>query len=96
MERRREHRFTPNQSATVTVLGLRPGPVIETHVLDMSGSGLRLKSKLPAPCGASVEIEAEHVVARGTVARCEPVADAYELGIQISQIEPARAPQPSN
>jgi hypothetical protein len=86
VERRREDRFKPNQAAIVRVLGLNPGPVIHASVLDLSGSGMRLRSNLPVPCGTSVEVEANHAVAHGAVSRCEPVQDFYELAIQVSTI----------
>ena len=41
-EHRREHRFKPNQTATVAVQGLLPGPATQALVLDVSGSGMHL------------------------------------------------------
>lgn len=88
MDKRRENRFQPSQLGTVTVMGLRPGPVIQVSILDVSGSGLRLRSRLPVPCGADIEIETNETIARGHVCRCEPDEDAYELGIQITETAP--------
>ena len=87
MEQRREHRFKPNQTATLRVLGLRPGPVMQASILDISGSRMRLRSKLPVPCGAPVEIEVNATVAHGSVCRCEPKQGSYELGVQVSMTE---------
>ena len=88
MEQRRENRFKPNQNATLTVLGLNPGAsVIQACILDVSGSGMGLLSGLPIPCGAQIEIKVGHTVARGSVCRCEPVEDSYELGVQVSMTE---------
>jgi PilZ domain len=87
VEQRRECRFKPNQIATVRVLALRPGPILQASVLDISGSGLRLRIDLPLPCGAPIEIEWDHVLAHGKVCRCEPGQDSYELGVQIAMIE---------
>ena len=85
VERRREHRFKPNQIATVRVLALRPGPILQASVLDLSGSGLRLRSNLPVPCGIPIEIESDHSLVRGKVCRCEPKEDRYDIGIQVSE-----------
>jgi hypothetical protein len=41
----------------------------------ISGSGMRLRSKLPAPCGASIEIKVNDTVARGKVCRCQEKPD---------------------
>ena len=87
MEQRREPRFRPNQTVTVTVLGLRPGPVLQASVLDVSGSGMRLRSRLPVPYGAAVEIKLNATVAHGNVCRCEPQSDFYELGVEVSLVE---------
>jgi PilZ domain len=89
VQQRRESRSKPHQIATVKVLGIRPGPVVSVSILDISGSGMRLRSKLPTPCGASVEIEVNGTVAHGTVCRCEAKQGFYELGVQLSKITPA-------
>jgi hypothetical protein len=89
VEQRREGRFKPNQPATVKVLGLRPGPIIHVAVLDISGSGMRLHSKLPVPCGTPIEIEVNDTVARGSVCRCKPEQGSYELGVEVSETVPA-------
>ena len=87
MEQRTEHRFKPNQTAMLTVLGLRPGPVLRAAIIDISGSGMRLRTKLPVPCGTPIDIELNGTVAHGSVCRCEPEEDSYEVGVQISAIE---------
>ena len=61
---------------------------MQVGVLDISGSGMRLHSKLPVPCGTPIEIELNHTVARGSVCRCNPVQDFYELGVQVSETAP--------
>ena len=88
MEQRKESRLEPNQNATVKVLGLTPGPIIEASIIDVSGSGMRLNSTLPIPRGALIEIETKHTVSRGTVSRCNEQGHWYELGIQVSETAP--------
>jgi hypothetical protein len=84
-QRRKEKRFKPSQNATLKVLGLRPGPVIQVGVLDISGNGMRLHSKLPVACGTPVEIEVNDTVAQGSVCRCLSQQGSYELGVQLSE-----------
>src|SRR5579863_217468 len=72
VERRREYRFEPNQAVTVKVLGMRPGPVMAASVCDISGSGMRLRTPLPVPCGIAIEIDSHATFALGSVCRCEP------------------------
>jgi hypothetical protein len=57
---------------------------MSASILDISGSGMRLRSKLPAPCGASIEIEVNDTVTHGKVCRCDPKQGFYELGVQVS------------
>jgi hypothetical protein len=88
MEQRRENRFKPNQIATLTVLGVNSGAsVIQACILDISGSGMGLRSGLPIPCGAQVEIKVGQTVSHGSVCRCEPMGDAYEVGVQVAMTE---------
>jgi hypothetical protein len=89
VEQRRESRLEPNQIATVKILGLTPGPVLKASVLDISGSGMRIRSKFPIPCGALIEIEANQTVSRGTVCRCDEQGLSYEVGIEVSESAPA-------
>ena len=87
MELRREHRFKPNQTVTLRVLGWGSGPVLQTSVLDISGSGMRLRTMLPVPCGTPIEIESEHTITHGSVCRCEPRQDFYELGVKVAMVD---------
>lgn len=82
--RRREHRLRPNQTALLNVLTLRSGPAIQVALIESCASGMRLRSKLPVPCGVPIEIESGHLRAHGSVIRCEQEADAYELGVLVS------------
>jgi hypothetical protein len=89
VEKRRERRFKPNQAVVIKVLGLRPGPLVQACILDISASGMRLRSKVPVPCGVPVSIEVNDTVSTGSVFRCDPKEDSYELGIKVSETAPA-------
>ena len=88
VEQRREHRFEPDQTVRARVLGMPPGPDMPVCILDISGSGMRLLSTLPVPCGVHIEIEVSNSVARGIVCRCDQDKDLYELGIQVLETAP--------
>jgi hypothetical protein len=49
---------------------------------------MRLRSLLPLACGALVEIQLDHYTARGTICRCQPEHDGYELSVQVAQTTP--------
>lgn len=87
-EQRKKIRFKAYQTATVTVLGMMPGPILLARILDMSGSGMRLRSLLPVPCGVPIKIEMNHTLARGSVCSCEPGSGSYELGVQVLETAP--------
>jgi len=57
---------------------------MSASVRDISGSGMRLRTSLPVPCGTPIEIEAQETLALGSVCRCEPDNGSYTIGVQIS------------
>jgi len=89
VQRRREPRFKPNQNATVLVVGFKPGPVINACVLDISSRGMRLRTNSPVPNGTKVDITVNRTVSRGSVCRCEPHGESYELGVRDLETVPA-------
>lgn len=67
------------------VLGAKGNHLIEACVLDMSGSGLKLRVPAPVPCGTPVKIDGKNTLMLGEVCRCEPEEGAYTVGVQLSQ-----------
>jgi hypothetical protein len=88
VERRRETRLKSNQPVVVTALGLMGMPPMSGRVLDMSGSGLRLRLANPLPCGSPVKVESEHLVMVGEVSRCEEQRDGYSVGLSLFHVTP--------
>lgn len=84
MEPRREPRLKANQSVVVTVLGMMSMPPMSGSVLDMSGSGLRLRLPNPVPCGSPVKVESGPIVMSGEVSRCQDDEGAYIVGLILS------------
>jgi hypothetical protein len=84
VERRKENRLKTDRPVTLKVLGAISQPLIEGCVLDMSGSGLCLRTPLPLPCGASVKIDAQDMLLLGEVTRCFPANGAYTVGVHLS------------
>ena len=82
MERRREVRLTPLQTIEATVLRGGREPVAGT-VLDMSGRGVCLRLPGPVTPGAAIQVEAGDMMLLGEVRYCEPVQDAFRVGIDI-------------
>lgn len=60
VERRREPRFNISKTVRLRVLdrmaGPRLGRRIDAEVVEVSGSGIRLRTPAPVPCGAPIEI----------------------------------------
>ncbi len=61
------------------------------RVLDLSGSGLRVRVPLPIPCGAPVKVETSETLMLGEVCRCDPVEGAYEAGLMVAHVLTALA-----
>jgi hypothetical protein len=83
VEHRKESRLKANQPVLVTALGLMGMPPMSGRVLDMSGSGLRLRLPNPVPCGSPVKVESERMVMLGEVVRCDDDAEAYSVGLVL-------------
>jgi hypothetical protein len=49
----------------------------------------RFKPNQAVPCGALVSIELNDTVATGSVFRCVPKEDFYELGVKVLETAPA-------
>jgi hypothetical protein len=86
MEHRRESRLTANTPVMVTLQGMLGDPQMSGDVLDMAGSGLRVRTAMPVPSGARVKIETDQTMMIGEVVRCEPLGGGYALGLALSEI----------
>ena len=70
----------------VTLQGMLGDPQMSGNVLDMAGSGLRLRTALPVPSGARVKVETEATLMLGEVVRCDPLGEGYALGLALSEV----------
>lgn len=86
MDKRRESRLNANTPVTVTLQGMLGDPQMSGNVLDMAGSGLRVRTDLPLPSGARVKVETAETLMIGEVVRCEPLGAGYALGLALSEV----------
>lgn len=86
MEQRRESRLNVNTPVRVTLQGMLGDPQISGNVLDMAGSGLRVRTATPVPSGARVKVETAETLMLGEVVRCEPLGAGYALGLALSEV----------
>ena len=91
MERRREPRLQFTGTATLQLLGAHASTPIPAEVLDISGSGMRLRLPQPVPCGIPIQIDCGDTLGLGEICRCQPEhpsspAGPFIAGIQLSQI----------
>jgi hypothetical protein len=77
VERRIEPRLKVNQPVVITEMGWMPMPSVPARVLDLSGSGLQLRSPNPVPCGSPVKVASQNAAMLGEVCRCESDGDGY-------------------
>ena len=90
-ESRRESRLAANTPVTLTLLAVLGEPVFSGHVIDMSGSGLRVSLPLPIPCGAQVRVEGQEMLIFGEVCRCDEQDGSYSVGLMVSELRPLTA-----
>ena len=86
MNKRRESRLVANTPVMVTLQGMLGDPQMSGNVLDMAGSGLRVRTGLPVPSGARVRVETTETLMLGEVVRCEPLGEGYALGLALSEV----------
>lgn len=86
MEQRRERRLSVNTPVMVTLQGMLGDPQMSGNVLDMAGSGLRVRTAMPVPSGARVRVETAETTMLGEVVRCEPLGSEYALGLALSEV----------
>lgn len=72
----------------MTAMGLTAMPPTSGRVLDMSGSGLRVRTPNPVPCGAPVKVESEHLVMLAEVCRCQFDGEGYVVGLTVLRSAP--------
>jgi PilZ domain len=84
VDRRKESRLLTNTPVTVTMLNLPGEQSARGYVVDMSGSGLRLRLPAPIPGGTLVKVRANDVLMLGEVVHSAPLGAAYSIGVQLS------------
>jgi hypothetical protein len=85
-ERRREHRIRIEEAVLISLLGPLAGPPIPGAVIDVSGSGLKILSPRPLPCGAQVKIQGLNRLMVGEVLRSEPEGDSFAIGFKVNHV----------
>ena len=88
MERRGESRLRVSKAVKLKVLDRMAGPSlgqpIDAEVVDVSGSGMRLRLRVPVHCGALVEIDDHALLLLGEICRCVQEADGtHTAGLRV-------------
>jgi hypothetical protein len=91
MNQRSESRLAADTPVMLTVLKILGEPTCTGHVVDMSGSGLKMNVPLPIPCGAQVKVEVPGMVIFGEVCRCEEHEGAYDIGMMLTELRPTES-----
>jgi hypothetical protein len=91
-DRRTEPRLVVDEPAMLHLLRPSVGDAIPVRVLDMSQSGLGLRSKEPLPAGALVHIRIrDTIVAMGQVRYSARVEDEYYSGVRVEHTADCRS-----
>jgi hypothetical protein len=84
LERRHEPRLSVNVPVIVTVLGMNSEGIMNAHVLDVSGKGMRVSLPLPVAPGAAVQVETDDMLFLGEACYSEAVEGGYIVGLTLS------------
>jgi hypothetical protein len=85
-ERRREYRIRMEEAVLISLVGPLAGPPIPGSMIDLSGSGLKILSPRPFPCGSSVKIKSLNRFMLGEVLRSDPEGDSFAIGILVKHV----------
>lgn len=81
-DRRREPRYASDNLAVVTILA--SGKVVEGRTVDISRSGLRVRTDRVLEKGSRIRIKFGAVIAFGDVRWCRPANGAFDIGIEVA------------
>jgi hypothetical protein len=82
-EKRREPRFTTNDSASFQLLNPFSHECWRVWVLDVSKNGLGLFTPRPAIPGSDVKVRMKDCVAFGNTRYCVPTTEGFLVGVQL-------------
>jgi chemotaxis family two-component system response regulator Rcp1 len=87
-ERRKEARYAVSEQAIITVSQPAEFRPIEGQVVDVSRSGIRIRSPRAIHRGANLHVQLKHMVVFGRARYCRKGAapDAFEIGLAIDQV----------
>ncbi len=87
-ERRKETRYLVSEQAIITVSQPAEFRPIEGQVVDVSRSGIRIRSPRAIHRGASLHVQLKHMVVFGRARYCRKgvAPDAFEIGLAIDQV----------
>lgn len=87
-ERRKEARYMVSEPAIITVSQPAEFRPIEGQVMDVSKSGVRIRSPRAIHRGANLHVQLKHMVVFGKARYCRKTtaSDAFEIGLAIDQV----------
>ncbi|HYL74921.1 MAG TPA: response regulator [Bryobacteraceae bacterium] len=87
-ERRKETRYAISEPAIITVSQPAEFRPIEGQLVDISKSGIRIRSPRAIHRGANLHVQLKHMVVFGRARYCRktPAPDAFEIGLAIDQV----------
>jgi c-di-GMP-binding flagellar brake protein YcgR len=83
VERRKEPRLKIKQDVTITVLGQMIAAPMQASVLDISGSGMRMRVPAKIPCGAGIKIDSKNALVLAEVSRCVREGQSYTVAVTL-------------
>ena len=88
-ERRREPRFTTDRLTLLHLTGPTGPQRILCRILDISGSGMRLRTQHPLDPGTEIRVTLREASAVAKVCYCISSGDGFDHGIHVKEIAAA-------
>jgi PilZ domain-containing protein len=83
MERRKEPRLKIKHDVTIVLLGQTVTPTMQAKLLDISGSGMRLRVPAEIPCGTGIKIYSKNGLVLAEVIRCVREGSSYAVAVTL-------------
>ena len=87
-DRRREPRYATDRLTLLHLSGKNPERIL-CRILDVSKSGMRLRTKHPLQPGTEIRVTVRELFAVAEVRYCKPVSEGFDHGIQVHEVRSA-------
>ena len=90
-DRRREPRYSTDRLTLLHVTGAKEPERILCRILDVSKTGMRVRTQRPLEPGTEIRVTLREMFALAQVRYCVPADEGFDHGIQVQEVRCAPA-----